>query len=277
MASEERRRTLVFGYGSNGIKQLRARVKNVDLTSRGAILKGYARVFPIWSNGWKGGVASVLPSPSADTHVRGSVVELSIEELARLDSFEGGYHKETVQVSVFGQGLVSSKMMNSGGTVAEAIIYVANVQDGGQSIFHSPSEAYRTAIHVHLRQHWPSTIELNIQDSGGRAMEPKWRHPGAVNLSMEAFCVEINARLASPWTMPAAIGRVVQDLALKRIFTPADLANALTETETAATTTASAAANPIAEAAICQAMRQALHAHTANGIPSPQTATEMNR
>ena len=79
--------TVVFSYGSNGINQLRARVRNPELTSAPATLHGYARVFCLASPRWSGGgVASLAPQAGAAT--RGTVVALSAAELARLDAFE---------------------------------------------------------------------------------------------------------------------------------------------------------------------------------------------
>eukprot|EP00316_Scyphosphaera_apsteinii_P012242 CAMPEP_0119318312 /NCGR_PEP_ID=MMETSP1333-20130426/46027_1 /TAXON_ID=418940 /ORGANISM="Scyphosphaera apsteinii, Strain RCC1455" /LENGTH=407 /DNA_ID=CAMNT_0007324457 /DNA_START=22 /DNA_END=1245 /DNA_ORIENTATION=- len=76
----------VFCYGSNGIEQMRERCRNPKLTARKARLPGSIRVFGGWSSRWGGAVASVLPKHGHS--VRGSIVDLSAEELALLDSFE---------------------------------------------------------------------------------------------------------------------------------------------------------------------------------------------
>eukprot|EP00966_Prymnesium_polylepis_P263388 6083815-Prymnesium_polylepis.1 len=79
--------TAVFGYGSNGIAQLRERVQNPKLTFVPATLPGYARCFAGHSGRWGGAVASVIPSRSSTVY--GSVVNLTEAELRLLDGFEG--------------------------------------------------------------------------------------------------------------------------------------------------------------------------------------------
>ncbi|KAK3254701.1 hypothetical protein CYMTET_36096, partial [Cymbomonas tetramitiformis] len=51
--------------------------------------------------GWKGGVASLAPESKAVTH--GALVELSQKEKVLLDTYEGGYREEVVNVLVAGQ------------------------------------------------------------------------------------------------------------------------------------------------------------------------------
>ena len=69
----------------------------MGLTTEGAHLVDYARVFCLSSRGWGGGgVASLAPCHGVTT--QGSVARLTEAELARLDGFEGGYRKERVTV-----------------------------------------------------------------------------------------------------------------------------------------------------------------------------------
>ena len=217
------KRVVVFGYGSNGIQQLRARVGNSLLESEGAILRGYSRVFPYYSKTWVGGVASVVKDPLNGALVKGSIRGFSETELALLDTFEGGYRKEHVVVELAADG--SSE---------EAIVYIANVDNPGQ--FFQPSDAYLNAIYVHLSQHW--TIE-DIKVKGlplahgdsPTERSAAWEHPGPALLTMEGFCVEINAHLRSPWTMPRSIPGVVEKFKMIGINTPRQLAATIASKE----------------------------------------------
>ena len=82
-----------FCYGSNGIEQMRDRCRNPDLMARKARLTDSARVFGGWGKRWGGGaVASVAPVIGEE--VKGSIVDLTAEELHLLDWFEGTKSRE---------------------------------------------------------------------------------------------------------------------------------------------------------------------------------------
>lgn len=76
----------VFGFGSNGLEQVRDRCKNPSLKAKKASLPGYVRFFAGENQYWQGGVASLA---AASDHVTyGSVVFLTEAELLLLDSYE---------------------------------------------------------------------------------------------------------------------------------------------------------------------------------------------
>ena len=79
MSALSQPKVLVFGYGSNGVAQLRARCANPALTLRPARLPDHARVFCLRSPRWgQGGVASL--APSIGQHCLGSVAALTATE-----------------------------------------------------------------------------------------------------------------------------------------------------------------------------------------------------
>ena len=102
MAALSQPKVLVFGYGSNGVAQLRARCANPALTLRPALLPDHARVFCLRSPRWgQGGVASL--APSVGQHCLGSVAELTAAEKELLDKFEKpAYRDVTVTIEVRG-------------------------------------------------------------------------------------------------------------------------------------------------------------------------------
>ena len=79
----------LFSYGSNSLPQLRARVLNPSLTEHPAKCHGFRRVFCSSIPRWGGAVASMARTDDPADEVYGSCVELSVQELARLDGFEG--------------------------------------------------------------------------------------------------------------------------------------------------------------------------------------------
>lgn len=213
----------VFSYGSNSSKQLAARVQNYDLKTYAAYLSGFKRVFCLESSGWGGSAVASL-APCGDGVVYGSAVQLSTDELALLDRFEGGYRKEILSVMVKTE---TSSLAEPLETKIDAITYVAGQVEQSRYTLSLrngllPSEQYLCAIHGHLNEHWSMDGEcINIRtyihvDSSDDRVEDvtMWRHSGVNELprSLEALCVEISLRLNVPWKMPITIQEVCESL-----------------------------------------------------------------
>lgn len=239
----------IFSYGSNSIAQLRARVENPALVAYPGKAVNWQRIFCVRTSTWGGAAASIIPAENCITY--GSVVYLEDGELERLDRFEGGYHRQDLEVSVW-DGTVWKK--------EKAIAYIAN------SLFWTvpPSEAYLTAIHVNLREqftdiHPECVTQIHVHgvismdkdvalyhnnknkeishDNGHSDMSSgkiskenitsvhdfqssdyriesisTWNYPGAAQLSLPALCVEVNAVRTVKWVMPRAVAGVVNEL-----------------------------------------------------------------
>lgn len=76
----------VFMYGSTGLEQIKAQVKNPNLIGSKAVLPGYSRIFAINSSTWSGGLASLYERPSHETF--GYVVFLTEAEALLQDTYE---------------------------------------------------------------------------------------------------------------------------------------------------------------------------------------------
>ena len=82
------RKKWVFCYGSNGLKQLRRRVKHKGPWEyRPVVLPKYARIFSASSRSWGGAVASIWPDDKSKVY--GMVVKMNAAEIALLDRYEG--------------------------------------------------------------------------------------------------------------------------------------------------------------------------------------------
>lgn len=77
----------VFAYGSNLDEDQMGERCPSSYPTMPATLPGYRLAFQGHSRGWGGGVATVVRDPSAD--VVGMIYEMKIEDLKRLDRFEG--------------------------------------------------------------------------------------------------------------------------------------------------------------------------------------------
>ena len=221
---------LVFSYGSNSTAQLRARVGNPALQSRGARLPDFARVFCLRSGGWGGGgVASIAPAEGRTVY--GAVVELSDDEKLALDGYEGGYRSHGLEAASW----TTVNVVEKDGQMKEAVVYVAGSGAGGYTTMMAvpPSEQYLTAIHCMLREHWGmdgETVDVcSYEADDGTVSEPtlRWRHPGAAALSLEALCVEVSTRRSTPWEMPRTIQEVMGKLESIGVRSTAQLAEVL--------------------------------------------------
>jgi len=152
------------------------------------------------------------------------VVELTEVELERLDQFEGGYSKQWIEAKVrTGEGAEETSTV---------CVYLAN----RNTMVVPPTEQYLTAIHLMLREHWNmdgEAIEVRSAAAGEVRVESSWSHPGAANLSLAAFLVEVNAQRSRPWKMPATISEIESKLALAGIRSSSDLSEALTAADPA--------------------------------------------
>ncbi|KAL1515901.1 hypothetical protein AB1Y20_002515 [Prymnesium parvum] len=155
----------VFSYGSNGLKQLRARVRNPNLTAVKALLPDAERSFGGWSDRWGGGVATVVPRRGKQ--VQGSLAFLTAAELAALDTFErtdpkdpystnGVYRRQDVTV------LVGDKLQ----TPQEAVVYVMT-----DAPWHAPpSRAYLEACYTNVADFWQNP-SIEVRDVTGKEMQ----------------------------------------------------------------------------------------------------------
>ena len=222
MAALAPKKVAVFNYGSNGVAQLRARVRNPALTLRQARAPAFSRVFCLEAPNWqRAGVASLAPGDGA----RGSLALLSEEEKLLLDAFEKPKYRE-VEIDV-------DVRDGDVWTPARAVAYVAGdgVAEWTEAMTAEPCEAYRAAIVAHLRTAgWPTGEPLEIR-CARRGLRATWRYPveDPRTLSLESLAVEVNTRRRAPWTMPAAIGPFVEATRAAGFATVGALAAALAD------------------------------------------------
>lgn len=120
----------------------------------------------------------------------------------------------------------------------EAIAYVAGSaceRAFTEPLTTRPSEAYLTAIHVMLREHWPDdcdTIAIRgCQADGSIAEHDQWTHPGCSELGLGGLCVEMNAMRDEKETMPTIIPSFRRALDTIGITSAKDVAGLLTRAD----------------------------------------------
>jgi gamma-glutamylcyclotransferase (GGCT)/AIG2-like uncharacterized protein YtfP len=89
-----------FAFASNLSRQQMAERAPGARIGQAAVLPNYKLVFSGWSRAWRGGTASIQASPG--DKVMGGLYEVTEQEMARLDKYEGcpGEYKHTT-VTVF--------------------------------------------------------------------------------------------------------------------------------------------------------------------------------
>lgn len=211
----------IFSYGSNSVVQLRSRVKNVNLVAYPAKVQGYERIFCMQSSRWGNtGAASLAKKDNAET--LGAAAELTLEEVERLDQFEGGYTKEDMDIII---------IVNGNETVVKGVAYIAI----NPLWIRPPSEQYLNAIHLMLREQWSTyfpVIHIKIHgifqtnEHQSLVLINEWSHPGTQKLSLPSLCVEVNARLPpeSAWVMPQTIVEIEEKLGSIGVHSVAHLA-----------------------------------------------------
>ena len=172
-ATDERleQKWAVFSYGSNGVQQLRERVRNPGLTARRCEVRGAVRAFAGFSTRWESAVATVLPCHGG--RVLGSIVELRAEELLRLDGFEGvdradtygsggRYRRQDVSVLVHAP---AEKRGHQPPTPTAALMYVMT----NHTWVGPPGARYLAACHANVDEFWPGEpIEVRDGSTGAR-------------------------------------------------------------------------------------------------------------
>jgi len=208
----------IFSYGSNSINQLRGRVDNYSLQSRPAFLEGYKRIFCKYSERWNGGVASITPKRYIRTY--GIVVDLTLEELSKLDKYEIGYSKINVECTIIrdnDNNFLKKKY---------CITYLANDHEW----IDYPSQEYLIAIKVMLAEHdlykkYASYIIISKYNSLISKVEnlKKWKYPNREKLKLESFFVIVNSMKEKSWKMPHDLNKIMLKLSEKNIKSVNDL------------------------------------------------------
>ena len=154
----------VFSYGSNGLQQMRQRLKNPALQFKPAILPNSLRIFCGASKSWEGGgVASIVPMPGWE--VKGNLAYLSDDELRLLDRFEGTLRDEPYAATTRGyrrQDVHVLCEVDQQIQTVEAIVYIKNDPRWTRA----PSDAYLAACQKNIDIFWPME-RVEVRDSRG--------------------------------------------------------------------------------------------------------------
>ncbi len=127
----------LFSYGSNNSLQVRDRVNSEEpIQFYPAYVKDYVRIFCGVSKRWNGGIASI--TQCEDSNVYGIVLKLTNIQLAKLDTYEGGYTREKIKI-------VCQSVMGKE-RIVEGFVYIKN-----ETAFkYLPSQAYMESIRIML-------------------------------------------------------------------------------------------------------------------------------
>eukprot|EP00002_Diphylleia_rotans_P007599 TRINITY_DN1724_c0_g2_i9.p3 TRINITY_DN1724_c0_g2~~TRINITY_DN1724_c0_g2_i9.p3 ORF type:complete len:121 (+),score=17.89 TRINITY_DN1724_c0_g2_i9:54-416(+) len=101
----------LFSYGCNGLEILAKRTDNtydeIRRRSYGAVVQGYFRAFAgIKSRNWGDGAVVTLMAGDENAETQGTATLLTPEEIAKVDTFEGGSNFKYVDNSCLGQSSI---------------------------------------------------------------------------------------------------------------------------------------------------------------------------
>jgi len=126
-----------FAYGSNNLEQLAYRVgRTSEFKHEPGVMKHHTLIFAGYSERWNGGIASFHPMRGRT--LRGTVVELTIKELEKLDAYEGGYRRIRKRIHLPSR--------------PESHIYAFVYLKENHAFYSMPSSAYLNAIHNNIRK-----------------------------------------------------------------------------------------------------------------------------
>jgi len=207
----------VFSYGSNSIYQLRGRVDNYSLQSRPAFLEGYKKIFCKHSEKWNGGVASIIPKKYIKTY--GIIVELTLEELNKLDKYETGYSKIYVECTIIKDNdNIFDPLSEQDQQIHQKIQCIA-YQANDHEWIDPPSQEYLVAIKVMLDEHdlfkkYMSFIVVSKYDPLINKIEnlQKWKYPSKEKLELRSFLVIVNSMKKNYWKMPHDLNNIINKL-----------------------------------------------------------------
>ncbi len=138
-----------FAYGSNlRLDQMRDRGVNVKKSQR-AELPEWKITFPIYSEGWGGGVADIVPD--SKERVEGVVYTIEEESLRNLDHYEGRELKDGREFGMYRRQYIPVSIEGKWKTV---LTYVVNLAvEEKKERYLSPSKKYLETIIIGAREH----------------------------------------------------------------------------------------------------------------------------
>jgi gamma-glutamylcyclotransferase (GGCT)/AIG2-like uncharacterized protein YtfP len=174
----------VFGYGSNGIEQIRDRCRNDKLQSVKAKLNGYARAFAGRSpSRQNAAVATIVPMENQVVY--GSIVYLTPDEIEILDGYEGVsgsvgvYSREKIQV-VDCSGK-EERIVDAWTYIKTERTWITESSRGPCPHGGKPSPEYLALCKKHIEQHWSQEggVTITIRRADTLEVVEDWSEEGS--------------------------------------------------------------------------------------------------
>ncbi len=142
-----------FAYGSNlNLQQMEERGVVVKSAQR-ADLPGWKLAFTVYSEGWKGGVADILPHP--EERIEGIVYELKKKDMKELDRYEGRKLRNKMEVGMYRRQHLPVKIGDEWKTVLTYLVNMAVEYKKEMEL--KPSRGYMKTILSGAEEHGLST------------------------------------------------------------------------------------------------------------------------
>lgn len=206
--------TMVFNYGSNSIMQLRTKLNNPTLEGIPAKLFDYERVFAGLSSDWgKSGVVSLYHTGTFRNCTFGTVVDLDISELKRLDVLEGVPDKFT-RITVSARVATEPKVHIMDDQKLESVDVFCYIKNDFEYL-KKPAPWYLTSIQMMLNETYGLSLQSKlsikaVEDDQVYSIIDQWQMPKQLhNFEMRAFFVLVNHSREKPWTVPTELNEFI--------------------------------------------------------------------
>ena len=132
-----------FAYGSNNIKQLKARLNKSELIAYPGIVEGYSRRYVGYADKWDSSVATIIKNPTSV--VLGSFIYLSKKDFDVLDTYEFVYYKRKVRGTLLRARCISR---------IKALAYIYDLSNRKKNNDARTNDKYLRACYENVKNMW---------------------------------------------------------------------------------------------------------------------------
>ena len=145
---------LIFFFGSNNVKQLKARLALSNIKTQKAHLEDHSLIFSQFSNSWGGSVASIYPNKEKTVH--GYIADIPYTKVKLLDNYEGEWYSRVQKI------VITEVITKNIKKIVNMNVMMYEMKNEYISDYKEPSEEYMTAIFATINLYWKEIVQIDI-------------------------------------------------------------------------------------------------------------------